>query len=304
MEKLASQQGIIFDVDHFAVHDGPGIRTTIYFKGCPLSCKWCHSPESQSDKPQILFASNRCIKCGACVGECTQCCQALSQDGKRKFMNEDCVCCGDCTKVCPSGAMFLSGKKLQIEDVMKEIIPDKVFFKNSGGGVTLTGGEVLMQAKFAYGLLRHLKEEGINTIVETSGYGNKEELLILAEFVDTFYYDFKLSDKKQFSYYTGGDLDIVLSNLRFLREKTDSIVLRIPLIPGITDSEENITTIYKIALELNITKLHLLPYNMAAGEKYEWCGKKYELEEMNSDASYNEHLKNMAPKELDVQIMN
>lgn len=295
--------GIIFDIDHFAVHDGPGIRTSIYFKGCPLRCKWCHSPESQSSKPQVLFAPSRCIRCGACVTECRYGCQYLDENGVRTFLHEKCVGCMACVKVCPTGAMFLSGRQMQVEEVIREVIADKVYFKNSGGGVTLSGGEVLLQPRFADGILKRLKEEGIHTIVETSGYGNREDLLKLAESADVFYYDYKLGDKEKFKLYTGGDLEVVRNNLKALREKTGAITIRIPLIPGITDTKENVRKAYETAQELNIRELHLLPYNAAAGAKYEWCGREYELGELQPDKDKNERLKEMAPKELNVRIM-
>ena len=304
MKKQTSDTGIVFDIDHFAVHDGPGIRTTVYLKGCPLRCKWCHSPESQVLRPQVLYAANRCKYCGLCVKECAYGCQLLSPEGERKFLLEKCIGCEACVKTCPTGAMFTSGKRMNVEEVVKEVLSDKVFFDNSGGGVTLSGGEVLLQAQFAGGILRSLREEGVHMIVETAGYGNKEELLMLAESVNIFYYDFKLADKEQFFRYTGGNLDIVLDNLRSLREKTDAIVLRVPLIPGITDTKVNILAAYQLARKLNIRELHLLPYNAAAGAKYEWIGRKYELEGLYTDNNHNEYLASLAPKEIKVSIMN
>lgn len=305
MKIQTAATGIVLDIDHFAVHDGPGIRTCVYLKGCPLHCTWCHSPESQSMPPQVLFAANRCTYCGACISACVYDCQNLDRDlAKRTFLHDQCNDCGDCVTVCPSGALFIAGKRMSADDVINELLSDRVFFRNSGGGVTLSGGEVLMQAGFADRILRGLKVEGIHTIVETSGYGSKQDLLMLAESADTFYYDYKLGDKDQFFFYTGGNLDVVLNNLASLREKTAAIVLRIPLIPGITDSEENVMSAYQTAKALGIKAVHLLPYNASAGAKYEWCGRKYELGEMHSDMDYIEQMKQLAPTDIEVQIMN
>lgn len=218
-------------------------------------------------------------------------------------MHEKCVACMDCIKVCPSGAMFVSGRRMQVDEIMQEILPDKVYFKNSGGGVTLSGGEVLLQPEFADRILRRLKEEGIHTIVETSGFGSQEALLRLADSTDIFYYDYKLGEPEKFSYYTGGDLNVVLKNLQALRNKTDAITIRIPLIPGITDTKENVKRAYETAQKLNIKMIHLLPYNTAAGAKYEWCGRSYELGELEPVKDLNAQLLNMAPKDLDVRIM-
>ncbi len=303
MDKQSSDTGIIFDIDHFAVHDGPGIRTCIYFKGCPLSCQWCHSPESQLIDPQVLFAPSRCIGCGACVAECRYGCQFLHPGGKREFLHDKCNACMECIQVCPTGAMFLSGKKMKVEEIMEEVLADRVFFQNSGGGVTLSGGEILLQAEFAGRLLSRLKKEGIHTIVETSGYGATQELLHLAKYVDIFYYDYKLGDRSEFEHYIGGDLSVVLHNLERLREVTEAIVLRIPLIPGITDTKSNIESAYQTALRLNITEIHLLPYNAAAGAKYEWCGRTYELGDLKPDFKLYDELKNMAPDGLKINIM-
>lgn len=295
---------MIFDIDHFAVHDGPGIRTCIYFKGCPLRCRWCHSPESQERKVQVLFAPGRCLSCGICVKECPYGCQRMDEEGDRTFFHDACKCCGACLKTCPGGAMFLCGKRMQVDEVIQEIMADRVFFQNSNGGVTLSGGEVLMQAGFANELLKSMKELGIHTIIETSGYGRTKDLLLLAESADQFYYDFKLSKEDAFYQYTGGNLSVVLDNLAALRQITDAIVLRIPLIPGITDTEDNVLAAYETAKKFRIKEIHLLPYNMAAAAKYEWVGRIYEPGMRYTDPDHNAYLMSMAPAGIDVTIMN
>lgn len=295
--------GIVLDIDHFAVHDGPGIRTCLYVKGCPLHCMWCHSPQSQVMEPQILFARSRCIGCGRCSAACLAGCQVAGADEERQYRREGCRQCMNCVRACPTGALFLEGKEMTVEEAERELLADRIFYKNSGGGVTVSGGECLMQAEFTGALLAGLKKEKIHTIVETSGYGRRQDLLNLAEYTDLFYYDYKLADEELFRRYTGGELRVVSENLCALRKKTDRIVLRIPMIPGITDTAENVDAIYRIAEELKIREVHLLPYNESAGAKYEWCGKTYGLEGLTGNLHQAELLKDRAPLNIKAVIM-
>lgn len=302
MDKL-KKTGVVLDIDHFAVHDGAGIRTCLYLKGCPLHCAWCHSPESQNREPQILFAENRCSGCELCVRECRKGLQKM-KNGKRIFFRDECDCCGSCVKVCNKGALFVSGTRSTVQEVLDEILPDEVFFRNSDGGVTISGGEVLMQPEFTYEILKSLKGHQIHTIVETTGYGKKEDLLMLAACTDIFYYDFKLGDKELFKTYIGGNLELVLENLRALRQVTSQIVLRAPMIPGITDTKQNMERLYETAQEMDIRQIHILPYNSSAGAKYEWCGRKFLLGPLNTDMNRLERYRVMAPETIKVDIMN
>ena len=296
------RQGIVMDVDHFAVHDGPGIRTCIYLKGCALSCAWCHSPESQSSVPQLFFAQSRCTGCGRCTVVCPE--GVHHQEGSLHMLErESCTGCGTCAEACPSGALSVSGRFMTADEVVREALADRVFYENSGGGVTLSGGEVLSQAAFARNVLSQLKGEGIHTLVETSGFGREEALLSLAEVTDLFYFDFKLADSGMFRRFTGGDPEVVMRNLKSLRAVTDHIVLRIPLIPGITDTAENISAGFALACELGIQSVHLLPYNASAGAKYAWTGREYPLGLLEAREGLHEELLALAPVGLDVEIM-
>lgn len=297
-------KGMIFDIDHFAVHDGPGIRTTIYLKGCPLRCHWCHSPESQRPGPEILFAQTKCISCGACVPACQRGRQHLNATGLRYYDREGCTLCQACTSICPTHAISLCGFERTTEEVVQEGIQDKVFYKNSGGGVTLTGGEVLFQPLFAIEVLKGFKANDIHTIVETCGFGEWEHLKAICTYTDTFYYDVKVVDEELHRRFTDVSNRSILSNLAHLAQETDKIVLRVPLIPNYTDTIQNITAAYQLAIDYGIQHVHLLPYNPSAGAKYEWVNRPYIPGNLKmQDNSYLDHLRNMAPQGLIIEII-
>ena len=262
--------GIIFDIDHFAVHDGPGIRTVIYLKGCPLKCIWCHSPESHIKEPQLLYIADRCKHCETCLGE-----------------------------KCVNQAMIVSGRNVEVSEIVDEVIQDKVFFDSSGGGVTLSGGEVLYQPEFSLSLLEQFHSYGVHTIVETSGMGRWEWLREISRYTDVFYYDIKILDTNRHRMYTGAGDETILHNLKKLAEYRESkdITIRIPLIPGYNDSPEDIEAVYKFVCELDISDIHLLRYNISAPAKYQWLGIQYQpgnLEKQSDD--YIDMLCKMAPK--------
>ncbi len=269
--------GLIFDIDNFAVHDGPGIRSVVYFKGCPLRCAWCHSPESQKVEPELIHLKSKCLNCPICAG-----------------------------KNCANGAYRVCGRYVTVSNLLKELLPQKVFFKSSGGGVTLSGGEVLYQPEFAQALLRALKEEGIHTIIETSVTGAEGCLKDLSPFTDIFYCDVKIMSNEKHRLYAGADNKIILSNIKALSSYRNGkgIVLRVPLIPTYTDGEDNVTEIYRFALECGLTEVHLLPYNNSAPAKYEWLFREYKpgkLERQN--AEYLKHLKESAPQSIKAEII-
>lgn len=299
---MSEPRAILFDIDHFATHDGPGIRTTVFFKGCPLRCQWCHSPESQEMKVQIAFAENRCVGCGQCAQACPTGAQRFGAKG-RVFDRSLCVRCGACTEVCASKALFLCGRSYTLEEVIREILPDLPFFQNSGGGVTLTGGEVLMQSRFACALLRQLKNEGIHTLVETSGYGNEMDLLSLATWTDLFYYDFKLWDAQLFERFIGANVDVVKRNLAALSASGAKIVLRAPMIYGITDTKENVDSLFETALRYHIQEVHLLAYNTAAPDKYAWLDRPFLLKDKLNASGPIEEIAARAPGGIEVKIV-
>ena len=285
-----SLTGIIFDIDRFATHDGPGIRTTIFLKGCPLSCLWCHSPESQSPNRQLLFRPDRCTACGLCLQACPR--GALSMNGQKVALNSDlCDSCGICCETCYSGALELAGYEASVEEVADKVSRDAAFFSTSGGGVTLSGGEPLMQPEFSFELLSAFKEKNIHTAVETTGYGSSQALLRLAAVTDLFLYDLKAMDDETHRRYTGVSNRRILENLRFLCAEGSNIQTRVPCIPGVNDSEEQIRALAETAADAGVRSLALLPYNSAAPAKYAWISRPYELEDLKrQDNEYMEAL--------------
>ncbi len=271
--------GIIFDIKRFAVHDGPGIRTTVFLKGCPLRCVWCHNPESWKKKPEIAFYPEKCIGCR----ECEKVCPIPEEKGK--LSRDYCIGCGRCAEACPSGARIITGKEMKAEDVLEQLLKDKAFYDNSGGGVTISGGEPLVQAEFVKELLRLCHQEGLQTALDTSGYAEWETFLAVAEEVDLILYDFKIMDSERHKKFTGVSNERIVQNALRISSTGKPMNIRIPLIPGYTDSKENITGIAKFILRIKaaVKSVELLSYNMLVEEKYRRYGyEPYKLAGLES----------------------
>jgi pyruvate formate lyase activating enzyme len=275
-----SLSGMIFDVRRFSVHDGPGIRTTIFFKGCPLSCWWCHNPESQALQTGVMLRETRCIACGACVEKCPE--GAIARSAGRVTTDLDrCTRCGTCVPACPADARQVVGQETTLEHLVHQIERDIPFFEESGGGVTFSGGEPLLQPRFLEALLLACKEREVHTAVDTSGYANWLTLQRLAPVTGLFLYDLKLIDEAQHQRYTGVSNRLILSNLEKLSASGAAIILRFPVIPGITDTPHNLDGIATLARSLpGVQEIDILPYHRAALGKYSRLALDYRLEDI------------------------
>ena len=258
----------IFNIQKFSVHDGPGIRTTVFFKGCPLKCIWCHNPESQNQAREILYDKNKCTLCGNCIRACGN--NAIEINDNVLITNMDkCNFNGDCTVYCINSARQIAGKEYTVDEVLKEVIKDKVFYKNSKGGVTLSGGEPLIYADFVEELLMKLKEENIHTAIDTCGYADFKVLERMSRYTDLFLYDLKSMDDGKHILYTGVSNINIIDNLIKLSKIHNNINLRLPLIEGINDDEDNIFEILRIIKNTSIRKVNLLPYHGMGMHKYQ-----------------------------------
>jgi len=246
-------EALIFNIQRYSIHDGGGIRTIVFFKGCPLRCPWCANPESQSFEIEIMKLKSLCIHCQPCLNN---------------------------AEGCPSGALTEQGKWMTVEEVLAEVSKDSVFYNTSGGGVTLSGGEVLSQGAFARELLQRLKTWGIHTAIETTGFGSWETLESLADYTDVILYDLKIIDPAQSKKTMGADSEIILSNLAKLVHKGCRVIPRVPLIPGFTMDEKNISAISALAQKYGLKEIHLLPFHQYGSSKYESLGKDYALKDL------------------------
>lgn len=249
-------QAQICEIEHYAVHDGDGIRTLVFFKGCPLKCHWCANPETQSLKPEYYYDVNKCMHCGRCKE------------------NPD-------TK-CRIGARRPVAKIMTVNEVMKEVLADESFYRKSGGGVTLSGGEVLMQVHFAIELLKQCKDNYIHTAIETCGMAPWYKLEAIAGLCDQILFDVKLFDEEKHTYWTGASNKIILENLAKLAKIHHDITVRIPLVPGVNDNEQELAAIAGYVNELGLNKVHILPYHNLAKEKYRLLGKEYHLMDLTT----------------------
>jgi pyruvate formate lyase activating enzyme len=274
------KNGVVFDIRKYSIHDGPGIRTTVFFKGCPLRCWWCHNPEGQDAEPELVYRKSRCIGCGECVKSCQR--EALSLAAQVISVNrEKCVLCNDCCRVCPSDALSIAGKQMSVKEILEEIEKDRTFYEESGGGVTFSGGEPLLQPDFLNTLLKECKERAIHTVVDTCGFAQYETIDRIRDKVDLFLYDIKTMNNRKHRKYTGASNEQILKNLRKLAESGSSIVISFPIILGINDDDKNVTRTAEFISSLpNILQVNLLPYHRAGIEKYKNLGKPYKLDKI------------------------
>ena len=266
----------ITDIQRFSVHDGTGIRTLVFFKGCPLRCIWCHNPETQRKQPQLFCIESKCIHCGACILACPK--QAVSVKGEEIVTDRiSCVECGECVKVCFSGARKIVGRKYTVEEVIEKVLQDEVFYKYSGGGVTLSGGDPVAHIEFACELLLRLKQLGIHTAIETCGVCCEEDFTRLLENVDLVLFDLKHTDTEMHKKYTGSGNELPLKNLEVIKKMQKPLIIRVPLIPNFNDNEKNLRNTAKYALKFGAYQVHLLPFHQLGESKWKSLDRHYLL---------------------------
>ena len=280
MNLLDGNKAVITEIERFAVNDGPGIRTLVFIKGCPLHCLWCCNPETRGRAPQLAYTRAKCLDCGNCVAVCEV--EALKRTELGvEIDRKKCTVCGLCSAQCPAEALVVIGESMSPEEVFEEINKDFVFYKSSGGGVTLSGGEPLASPKFAHALLSLCKQAGIHTAVETCGHAPWKSFKLVLPVLDTVLFDLKHPDEKRHVQGTGGSNKKILDNLLRLDREEKEIIIRIPLIPGFNDSEQDLTeTLFFVSQLKHVTKVDLLPYHKLGRPKYEKIGIKYRIDDL------------------------
>jgi len=292
---LSRTRGQVFDIKHYAVHDGPGIRITIFLKGCPLNCAWCHSPESQSKSPELLFHQEKCIGCGNCVDTCPV--DAVKSPGE--IDREACNVCGACAAVCYSDAIEVIGEEKTIQQVLAEIEKDRELLMVSNGGVTLSGGEPMAQPEFTIELLRLLKKEGYHTALDTCGYAPWGKLEQALDYTDLVLFDLKHMDSIQHQQYTGVGNELILENLDRTSGLGKPIWVRIPLIPGVNDNREHVKTLVEYVRGLKVERTFFLPYHEIGVPKYEALNREYNYSGENHSLDRLKEIKEQASEILD-----
>lgn len=302
--------GIVFNIQRFSVHDGPGIRTTVFLKGCSLRCFWCHNPEGIRPGPEIQFFPNKCIGCGECRAVCSGSAHII-QDGTHLYLRENCEICGRCAEACFAGALELTGQVVTVEQVMAEVLADRAFYENSGGGVTLSGGEPLLQREFTRELLKRSRAEGLHTAVETTANCRWERLAELLPLTDLVMMDIKHMDPEKHRAATGGSNGRILANAQRLMETSVPVVFRVPVVPTVNDTAQEIGAIAAFVQDLTeirrkshagtsdlppLPSLELLAFHRLAADKYRSLGMDYRASQLHAPprehmAALKEHVR-------------
>jgi len=266
--------GTAFNIQRFCTDDGPGIRTTIFLKGCPLRCVWCHNPESQAKRREITYDASKCIGCGRCASVCPQSCHSISDI--HFFERHDCIACGACAKVCPTKAVELLGKEISVSEAFEEVKRDKIFYDTSGGGVTVSGGEPLFQPEFTAELLKACRENGIHTAIETSGFSDKRALYSVLEYCDLVLFDIKETDEERHKQYTGVALKPILENLTRVNKMKIPFIIRAPIIPHLNNREAHFEALKAMRASMEFCQgVQIMPYHKTGEYKYGLLGRDY-----------------------------
>lgn len=276
-------KGRILRIERLSPNDGKGLRTVVFLKGCPLHCQWCSTPESQCGQRELFYKAEKCVACGRCVEVCPNGAIEIDQNTKKlKIHKDQCKKCFSCTRVCLKNALGVFGETMTVDQVMKKILKDEIFYFHSGGGVTLSGGDVLGQAEFAKEILKECKNSGIHTMAEFDMYGDYKNIEMLLPYLDAFYIDIKLMDTNQHKKWTGVGNETILENIkRAAKEKPEAVHIRIPLIWNVNDSRENIEQTAKFCQQLEgCQELEFLPYHRLGTATYEYIGRDYPMNDL------------------------
>lgn len=288
-------EGDIFDIQRFSLNDGPGIRTIVFLKGCPLSCWWCSNPESQRRRPVVMYNAADCVRCRRCESACQRHAVTFMDDGRRHFDYQACTGNGDCAAVCPTGALVMKGRSIRVGELIEILKKDRSTFRHSGGGVTLSGGDPLMQPDFAGELLKACKAQGWNTAIETEGCAETETYLRLVPYIDTILMDIKHMDPEKHRLFTGVSNELILNNARRVSAFAP-LTIRVPVIPKFNESEEEIRAIAEFAASLGkVRYVHLLPYHSLGENKYRMMGIEYQMNRLSAKSLSNKELEKYRP---------
>jgi pyruvate formate lyase activating enzyme len=268
-------KGLVFNIQRFCLHDGPGVRTVVFLKGCPLRCAWCHNPESQSPRPELLFDELKCIGCLRCIKTCPK--DAIGFDGKVLIDDTKCDACGLCERACPTSALAMCGKWMSVEEVMEEVLRDKVFYEKSGGGLTISGGEPTLQPEFTLELCKLAKSNDISVALETNGFCDSITFSHILDSVDLVLYDVKAVDEIKHITLTGRSNRPILDNLRLAVARGANIIVRIPVVPGVNISRDEFDEYAELIVEMGIKRVDLLPYHKLGIAKYKLLRRPYKL---------------------------